>query len=181
MSSAQNVSTQRALSVNQNDSLPQEFEEPLKELADDLHRISAANYVGKLKEAIHLLRKNAREEIRETMRNELDVQFRTAMEAVREQFQDRLNQTKAEFENEKQRFAKELDDFRRRDRREKLQSELTRTAQALRDVGTEIAEMLEDPNIELAKVIRQNAAQNEMKAYARGLSYQLDPDLEVEK
>jgi hypothetical protein len=39
-----------------------------------------------------------------------------------------------------------------------------------------MARMLEDPDIELGKVVKENAAQNELRAYMRGLMYQVNRD-----
>ncbi|HEY2381088.1 MAG TPA: hypothetical protein VGK48_07885 [Terriglobia bacterium] len=174
--SGETTTVKNSIPADDDGSFPASFRAPLDELARDLSRIASGNYVARMKEAMIEMRETISREVTERMRKEADANFRSAIDGVRQQFQDRLQQTQSDFERERAQLLKELETLKRTDVTAKLQSELNRTNQALQNVTAEIAQMLDDPDVELAKVIRQNAVQNEMKAYARGLSYQLSID-----
>lgn len=182
MNSRKSGSSRPADSNSDGKGLPATVLAPLKHLAVDLNRITEAvaklesGHVGSLRTAIGRFRETLMTEIEGIIKKDGDSQLKTAMLVIREEFDARIQATTAEFQAEKERLAKELAELKRDESRQELQAEIDRTSRILSDIAEEMARMLEDPDIELTKVITENAAQNELRAYMRGLVYQLNRD-----
>jgi hypothetical protein len=180
MNSRKSGSSRPADSNSDGNGLPATVLEPLKHLAVDLNRITEAvakvenGHVGNLRTAIARFRETLMTEVQGIIKKDGDAQMKTAMLIVREEFDAHIQATTAEFQAEKERLTKELDELKRGGSSEELQAEIDRTSRILSEIAEEMARMLEDPDIELAKVVKENAAQNELRAYMRGLMYQLN-------
>jgi hypothetical protein len=175
-----------ANSKSDKEALPPTVLEPLKRLGVNLTRVTKEiakvedGQIANLRAAIGRFRETLMPATEGTIRKEMDAQLQTALAVLREEFDLRLRDSTAEYQQENEKLIKELDELKRSQAsdqsKEEVQAEIDRTAKILTEISEEMARMLEDPDVELAKIITENSAQNELRAYMRGLLYQINRD-----
>jgi DNA anti-recombination protein RmuC len=144
------------------------FVEPLSLLSSRLGEITSL--ILQL-ERNHLEQmENAATQLRADLENGHRSQYETGIQVLREEFEARLRSATAQWEAERQSLLNEIEHLRQRNSPE-LAQEMAQTEAALEGIQKKIREMVDDPTAELSRVMQENARQQELQGYLKGLKF----------
>jgi exonuclease VII large subunit len=145
--------------------------EPLSLLSSRLGEIAAS--ITQLDHSHAEQMENAAARIRDRIVADLQNQYRnqveTAMQALREEFEKRMRSAAAEWDAERQSLVAEIG--KRSQGSSPLTEEVAQTEATLEALQKKIREMLDDPAVELSRLMQENARQEELQAYLKGLKF----------
>lgn len=117
------------------------------------------------------LREAVRQELETTIREESETRLQESLGKLREQFMHKIERAGIELEIERRRLREGAGGSHQRDNA--IMEELRLKESELDVMNVELSAMIENPEIEIDKMIRHNASMAELKAYVRGLRFQI--------
>jgi hypothetical protein len=148
------------------------FVEPLSLLASQLGQIAAS--ILQLERSHSDEMENAAAQLRHQISTDLHNQhqgrFEAEIQVLRGEFEQRMCSATAQWEAERQSLLNEIEHLRGRNSSGVAQ-EVAQTEAALESLQKKIGEMLDDPTVELSRVIPENARQEQLQAYLKGLKF----------
>jgi ASC-1-like (ASCH) protein len=154
--------------------------EPLSFLSAELTDIATAiqtietRYFDMLQTAVAELRETAHEEIKAEQQRLFDGQLQEGLRIVRDQLEERFRTATQEWQTEKEELKAEVESLRRYSNLEDVLKEISQTEAVIGELKKEIDSAIDDPSVELSKIIQKNSQLEELRAYARGLSFRTE-------
>jgi hypothetical protein len=117
------------------------------------------------------LRDVVRQELEVSIREESEARLQESLGKLREQFMQKIERAGIELEIERRRLREGAGGSQQRDNA--IMEELRVKESELDVMNVELTAMIENPDIEIDKMIKHNATMAELKAYVRGLRFQV--------
>jgi hypothetical protein len=117
------------------------------------------------------LRDAVRQELEASIREESEARLQESLGKLREQFMQKIERAGVELEIERRRIREGAGNSHQRDNA--IMEELRIKESELDVMTVELTSMIENPEIEIDKMIKHNASMEELKAYVRGLRFQI--------
>ena len=108
-----------------------------------------------------------RDQIAAHLQNQHRAEFQSGIQVLREEFEERLRLATAQWEAERQSL---LNQARHRNS-SKLTQEVEQTEATLDALQQKIQAMLDDPTVALSRIMQENARQQHLQEYLKGLKF----------
>jgi DNA repair ATPase RecN len=109
-----------------------------------------------------------REQIAADLKNQQRAELQSGIQVIQEQYEQRLRLATAQWEVERQALS---EDVARHRNLSKVAQEVEQTEAALEGLQKNIQAMLDNPTVDLSRVMQENARQQQLQAYLRGLKF----------
>ena len=109
-----------------------------------------------------------REQIAVDLKNQHRVELQSGIQVIREEYEQQLRLATAQWEAERQSLSQDLARHRNAS---KLSQEVEQTEAALETLQKTIQTMLDNPTVDLSRVMQENARQQQLQAYLKGLKF----------